>query len=37
MVPFPFTVGGRQSQYFMIEQIGLDIAGTDATDLLDDP
>ena len=29
MVPFPFIVGGRSKQYFMIEQIGLDIVKTD--------
>ena len=29
MVPFPFIVGGRSRQYFMIEQIGLDIVETD--------
>ena len=31
MVPFPFVVGGRSNQYFMIEQIGLDIVETDVT------
>jgi hypothetical protein len=37
MVPFPFVVGGRSNQYFMIEQIGLDIVETDiAADPLDD-
>ena len=29
MVPFPFVVGGRSDQYFMIERIGLDIVETD--------
>lgn len=35
MVPFPFVVGGRNNQFFMIEQIGLDVAETD--DPIDDP
>jgi hypothetical protein len=29
MVPFPFLVGGRNNQYFMVEQIGLDVVETD--------
>ena len=38
MVPFPFVVGGRGNQYFMIEQIGLDVVKTDDTvDTEDDP
>jgi hypothetical protein len=38
MVPFPFVVGGRGNQYFMIEQIGLDVVETDDTvDTEDDP
>jgi hypothetical protein len=28
MVPFPFLVGGRGDQYFVIEKIGLDIVET---------
>jgi len=37
MVPFPFIVGGRSDQYFLIEQIGLDVVETDiAVDTLDD-
>ena len=37
MVPFPFVVGGRSNQYFMIEQVGLDVVETDiAVDTLDD-
>ena len=35
MVPFPFVVGGRGDQFFMIEQIGLDVAEPD--DSTDDP
>ncbi|KAF9646784.1 hypothetical protein BDM02DRAFT_3156425 [Thelephora ganbajun] len=31
MVPFPFIVRGCNNQYFMIEQIGLDVVDTDAT------
>lgn len=31
MVPFPFIVGGRNNQFFMIEQIGLDVVETDVT------
>jgi len=30
MVPFPFLIGGRNNQFFMIEKIGLDVAGTDS-------
>ena len=33
MVPFPFVVGGRSSQFFMIEQIGLDVVETDIEDV----
>lgn len=29
MVPFDFLLDGRGSQYFMIEQIGLDVVDTD--------
>jgi len=29
MVPFPFIVGGRNNQFFMIEQIGLDVVEVD--------
>jgi len=29
MVPFPFVVGGRYNQFFMIEQIGLDTVEID--------
>ena len=37
MVPFPFVIGGRGNQHFMIEQIGLDVVETDtAANLLDD-
>ena len=36
MVPFPFVVGGRGNQYFMIEQIGLDVTETDVTTVLQD-
>ena len=32
MVPFPFTLRGHGDQYFMIEQIGLDVAEVDATE-----
>jgi len=35
MVPFPFTIRGRGNQYFMIEQIGLDVVEVDTT--VDDP
>lgn len=31
MVPFPFTVGGHNNQYFMIEQIGLDVVEADVS------
>ena len=31
MVPFPFLIEGRSNQFFMIEKIGLDVAGTDST------
>lgn len=37
MVPFPFVVGGRPNQYFMVERIGLDVIETDVdTHILDD-
>ena len=36
MVPFPFSVGGRINQYFMIEQIGLDITEMDFNTVLQD-
>lgn len=37
MVPFPYVIGGRNNQYFMIEQIGLDVVETDfATAPMDD-
>ena len=37
MVPFPFIIGGCNNQYFMIEQIGLDVVETDVvTPPLDD-
>lgn len=29
MVPFPFVVGGRSNQFYMIEQMGLDVVETD--------
>jgi len=29
MVPFPFLVDGRGNQYFMIEQVGLDVVDGD--------
>ena len=32
MVPFPFTLGGRDNQYFMIEKIGLDVIEVDPFD-----
>jgi len=35
MVPFPFILRGHGNQYFMIEQIGLDISEVDTTE--DDP
>jgi hypothetical protein len=36
--PFPFVVGGRYNQFYLIEQIGLDVAETDdAVDTEDDP
>ena len=28
-VPFPFVVGGRNNQYYMVEKIGLDILEAD--------
>jgi len=31
MVPFPFLIGGRGNQFFMIERIGLDVVSTDGT------
>jgi hypothetical protein len=38
MVPFPFVVGGHYNQFYLIEQIGLDVAETDdAVDTEDDP
>lgn len=38
MVPFPFVVGGRYNQFYLIEQIGLDVAETDDdVDTEDDP
>ena len=37
MVPFPFVVGDHSNQYFIIEQVGLDVVKTDiAVDTLDD-
>ena len=36
MVPFPFIVGGRGDQFFMIEQIGLDVVETGDVDTGDD-
>ena len=37
-VPFPFVVGGRGNQFFIIEQIGLDVVETeDTVATLDDP
>ena len=29
MVPFPFLIDGRGDQYFMIEQVGLDVVDGD--------
>lgn len=29
MVPFPFIVGGRDNQYFVIEKFGLDVVEVD--------
>lgn len=38
MVPFPFVVGGRSNQFFMIEKIGLDVVeADDPVDTQDDP
>lgn len=28
MIPFPFLVGGRGDQHFMVEKIGLDVIET---------
>ena len=36
MVPFPFFVGGRRNQHFMIEQIGLDVTEMDFNTVLQD-
>ena len=30
MIPFPYTIDGHNDQYFMIEKMGLDVAGVDA-------
>jgi len=30
MVPFPFVVGGRDDQFFVIEKIGLDVIEVDS-------
>ena len=37
IVPFPFVIRDHSNQYFMIEQVGLDVVETDvAVDTLDD-
>ena len=33
MIPFPFVVGGCPNQYFMVEQIGLDVIETHCHEL----
>ena len=30
MVPFPYTINGHSSYYFMVEKVGLDVVEVDA-------